>query len=193
MDVIYSFIHNGGQGWLSPAEWKSIALVSSLAYTAMILDFERLPCSCSIFHAHITEAFLCFLNTWTRQDALLVEQMYGPASYIISPQCYRIFNMYHKVVRVRGGSTIVVSSQSKQCCSYRHAQMQLAGFDKYNRSRMASNDLGFPTQSVLTAVDRQVARTHTCLNRDVPHRALPPLNLSQRSVVWRDPTAPLSR
>ncbi len=188
MDALLTFIHHGGQGWLSPTEWQILALISSTAYSAMVTEYDRLPCSCSIYHTHLTEAFLCFINSWSRQDALLIEHKYGPASYLIPPRCYRIFPLYRRTVLLRDDFFMTVSSQSRQCCSYRHSQLQLAGFDAYNQNRMASNDLGAPTECVLTQVDHQIIRTGTCLNRDVPNRAQPPSNMRERSVVWCDPT-----
>ena len=182
------FMQHRAPGWFHPTEWGVLACLNSTFYAAMLAWEDRLPCSCSIFHYHLTEAFLCFINGWAPRDSISVEAVYGPPTYIISPRAYHIFPQYSIYVQpYRDRLVNLVISQSRQCCSWRHTTLLNSGFVNYNRSRMSDNDRGLHTRCRLSDIDRRVIRTGECSDEDVPHRADPPPNVLHRSIAWMDP------
>ena len=186
--ALVDFMQHRAPGWFHPTEWGILACLNRAFYAAMLAWEDRLPCSCSVFHYHVTEAFLCFINAWAPRDSLRVEEAYGPPTYIVPPRAYHIFPQYSTYVQpYRDRIANLVTSFSRQCCSWRHTTLLNLGFVDYNRTRMFANDRGLDTSANLSEIDRQVIRAGECLDEDVPHRAIPPPNILNRSVTWVDP------
>ena len=140
------FMENRAPAWFYPTEWMVLACINRFFYSAMVGWEERLPCSCSVFRYHVSEAFLCFINGWGRGSSVLVEQRYGPPAYLIPPRAWHILSQYSTYIQPRQDELVrLVISPSRQCCNMRHRDLLGYGFQHYNRTRMLANDQGVAT------------------------------------------------